>query len=553
MARLYGSRSTIVLLLLCFATSFSQTITWTEITSAYIVPQGVKVFKGERISPALRAFYIDVDATNSNLAVRPYLSAAAAGKELLVPFTQRVGAYAGVNGGFFSSTTSVSAVVYPDSVLAKNPASLVRSPYTFYPTRSIFGINARRKFSVDWIYHFGNNVSDIVRYSSPSANTPTVPAPAPTVAAGLRYFDLIYAIGGGPTLVKNKQVNITYNEEVMFGSGVGSEAPDPRTAVGYTAANHVVLFVADGRQTASVGLSLPELAQVMIDLGCVEAMNLDGGGSTQMAVAGSYVDIPSESREVPTMLAVVPADSARFPLQYYYESIIDSGDPQCSFIGGTKWYDHNAAGYWGSTKAKVTQKGTGDATASFAVTVPKKAVYDLYAWWPNTLLNAQDVPFIVTHATGRETLKINQNLNPSRWNRIGSYLFGGENTNTVVVTNGATAGTLICVDAIRLISYDSNTTYSQRERTPRSYDLLKIFPNPFNAETTIQFHLNQTGQVRLRMYDLLGREVALLVGERRDPGDYQVRWNAGRLPSGVYICRMDAGTGTTHLKALLLK
>ncbi|MEZ4761958.1 MAG: phosphodiester glycosidase family protein [Calditrichia bacterium] len=73
---------------------------------------------------------------------------------------------------------------------------------------------------------------------------------------------------------------------MFFGSGVGFDNGDPRTAVGFTADNRVIMLVADGRSsTWSNGVSLPELANIMIELGCVEAMNLDGGGSSQMALA----------------------------------------------------------------------------------------------------------------------------------------------------------------------------------------------------------------------------------------------------------------------------
>ena len=67
---------------------------------------------------------------------------------------------------------------------------------------------------------------------------------------------------------------------------------NPRTAIGYTQNNNVVLLTADGREGASIGLTLMELASLMKEFGCINAMNLDGGGSTVMYVGGEVVNKP---------------------------------------------------------------------------------------------------------------------------------------------------------------------------------------------------------------------------------------------------------------------
>jgi len=67
------------------------------------------------------------------------------------------------------------------------------------------------------------------------------------------------------------------------------------------------------------------------------------------------------------------------------------------------------------------------------------------------------------------------------------------------------------------------------------------FPNPFNAGTSFSVRLTSAGPVRLSVVDLLGREVALLVDERRPAGVYTERWDAAGLPSGVYFSRLEAG------------
>jgi len=102
-------------------------------------------------------------------------------------------------------------------------------------------------------------------------------------------------------------------------------------------------------------------------------------------------------------------------------------------------------------------------------------------------------------------------------------------------------------------------------RPPGEFQLLQNYPNPFNPTTTITYtvggHLPASGQaglsavsdVRLVVYDLLGREVAVLVNEKRVPGKYAVSWNAGGMASGVYLCRMSAGGFTAARKLVLMR
>lgn len=65
---------------------------------------------------------------------------------------------------------------------------------------------------------------------------------------------------------------------------------------------------------------------------------------------------------------------------------------------------------------------------------------------------------------------------------------------------------------------------------------------PFNPTTVIRFHLPVAGNARLVVYDLLGREVAVLVNHVESAGTHEVTINASNLPSGVYLCRLQAGS-----------
>jgi exopolysaccharide biosynthesis protein len=85
----------------------------------------------------------------------------------------------------------------------------------------------------------------------------------------------------------------------------GSQGRAPRTAIGWNK-DSIYLVVVDGRQRSlSVGMSLPELADYMAHLGCEEAMNLDGGGSTTFWIYGSVQNSPSEGKERPAANALL--------------------------------------------------------------------------------------------------------------------------------------------------------------------------------------------------------------------------------------------------------
>ncbi len=112
---------------------------------------------------------------------------------------------------------------------------------------------------------------------------------------GTAWDQAVHAISAGPRLVKNGELFVTTVGE-EFGSDVaGGRAP--RTALGMTKDGKVLMVVVDGRRRTSVGFSLVELAQFMMEQGAVEAMNLDGGGSSQMIVGNRTVNVPSDGRE----------------------------------------------------------------------------------------------------------------------------------------------------------------------------------------------------------------------------------------------------------------
>ncbi|MGD0337475.1 MAG: T9SS type A sorting domain-containing protein [Bacteroidota bacterium] len=97
------------------------------------------------------------------------------------------------------------------------------------------------------------------------------------------------------------------------------------------------------------------------------------------------------------------------------------------------------------------------------------------------------------------------------------------------------------------------TRISESESLPEEFDLMQCYPNPFNPSTTIRYELPQASSVTLKVYNVLGQVVDVLVSEKKAAGVYQVNFNATNLPSGVYFYRLKSGNYTETKKLVLLR
>jgi len=89
--------------------------------------------------------------------------------------------------------------------------------------------------------------------------------------------------------------------------------------------------------------------------------------------------------------------------------------------------------------------------------------------------------------------------------------------------------------------------------TPNEYSLAQNYPNPFNPVTVISYQIPQTGNVKLSVYDAIGREVNVLVNQTQSAGNHMIEWDASSYPSGVYFYRLDAGAFQSDKKMILIK
>jgi hypothetical protein len=97
------------------------------------------------------------------------------------------------------------------------------------------------------------------------------------------------------------------------------------------------------------------------------------------------------------------------------------------------------------------------------------------------------------------------------------------------------------------------TATMQHSTVPHTFELGQNYPNPFNPATVIRFQLPSSGAVTLKVFDVLGREVATILDGFQQAGTYSIRWDASQLSSGVYIYRLHAGENSALRKMLLMK
>ena len=121
------------------------------------------------------------------------------------------------------------------------------------------------------------------------------------------------------------------------------------------------------------------------------------------------------------------------------------------------------------------------------------------------------------------------------------------------------AGTPITLvfDAIRIATSYAQlatvTSVKPLDNQPNQFSLNQNYPNPFNPTTTINYTLKTTGMTRLTVYDVLGREVAVLVNGTQSQGSHTATFQADRLASGIYFYRLESSGSTMTKKMLLLK
>jgi exopolysaccharide biosynthesis protein len=219
-----------------------------------------------------------------------------------------------VNGTFFDFATNrnLNAVIKEGRLVSFNvhttPLKGKDTLMYMHTFRSAIGINKKRKADVAWLY-----TDSSARYAKAFQDKPVLFKDSSTVVksqtqiSAAKKWKVETAIAGGPALIQNGTIKVSNNEERMF-MGKAIDDKHPRTAMGYTADGKLIILVVQGRMPGiAEGASLTQLAKLLLDLGCVEALNLDGGGSSSMLVNGKETIKPSDKegqRPVPGVFLI---------------------------------------------------------------------------------------------------------------------------------------------------------------------------------------------------------------------------------------------------------
>ena len=175
---------------------------------------------------------------------------------------------------------------------------------------SAIGISKTRKADVAWLY---TDSANAFAYASQQVipffkDSVAHHKPADMLTHGkFSKWDVETAVGGGPVLIQDGNISIANNEEQKF-SGKAINDKHPRTAMGYTKDGLLVLMVVEGRNPGKAeGVTLVQEAQLLKEIGCVEALNLDGGGSSSLLINGKptiKVSDKEGERPVPAVFVV---------------------------------------------------------------------------------------------------------------------------------------------------------------------------------------------------------------------------------------------------------
>lgn len=295
------------------------TLTWNKLTKS-ILPSEIELYETTSTLNGrnFHAWYAIGDLSSGKVEVRVNVPTTATTiDDQLASFNGNC--YLMINGGYFYNGKHTGVAVIDSKVTGsitsvRGSLKSTDEEYNvmYNVTRGLFGVDSSNKPSVHWagtdtkgnIYYFNRPLPSVkgeAKYGEVSSTNPES-----TINWAPKY-----ALSAGPVLLKDGKIPFDFtltakgtdyylsNFEIMpydiFGTGV---SPD-RTSVGYRQDGKVILFICDGRIAASQGASMIELAQILKGLGCVSAINLDGGGSTGMVVGNEHLnDSQAENRPV---------------------------------------------------------------------------------------------------------------------------------------------------------------------------------------------------------------------------------------------------------------
>ena len=181
-------------------------------------------------------------------------------------------------------------------------------------------------------------------------------------------------------------------------------------------------------------------------------------------------------------------------------------------------------------------------------------------FWRAMAIHTSDTLYVEYQkgTTGWITVRKMNGTFPPTWRKDSVDLPGSSSAMAIrfrLKADGTNQSNGILLDDIEVVGGIPYTGVEENTGSgiPKNFALQQNFPNPFNPTTVISYELPVTSSVRLIVYDMLGREVAVLVNEQRPAGAHTAMWDAQGMPSGVYFYRLTAGSFMSTHKMLMIK
>ncbi len=282
---------------------------WTDVTKDYAgLPEYIQIFKApsKLLDVDAVAYIASVDLTKQGFEVWGLDAPTLNGSDEPLQTPSQVYEAQGkpsivINAGYFYTASgksySSSLEVSNGKLLSPNINYASKDWVTmYYPTRGAFIEHKDGTYEVGWTYWSdkAHYIYDVPAQNSWDAKPLQVPNES--FPSKGKVFEAENAIGGAPVLIKNGVIKDTYKEELI---DIMADERHPRTAIGITKDKKLVLFVCEGRDmTEGVpGYTTGEVANILLEYGCIDALNLDGGGSTLMLVNGKEMLKPSDGHQ----------------------------------------------------------------------------------------------------------------------------------------------------------------------------------------------------------------------------------------------------------------
>ena len=296
---------------------------WTNVTDSYAaLPEGLAIYKSPATVEGNKLIAYLAVAPLSKLSWDvlsindPNISGTKDPLKTPAQYYAECGAPVIINGGYFFSeggkNYNASVAVSGGRTYGVNINYASTDWVTmYYPTRGVFYQDAAAQPAVGWTYWSGGATHYL--YSEPAANSwDAAPLQVPDASFPVKAtgFAPQTAIGGGPVLLKDGAIVNSWQAELLYGDGADDKMPKarpPRTAIGVTRDGRLMLLVCEGRgMTEGVaGMTFAEEAALMQALGCTDALNLDGGGSSCMLVSGQETIQVSDGSQRPVSSVII--------------------------------------------------------------------------------------------------------------------------------------------------------------------------------------------------------------------------------------------------------